>query len=119
MSQMIRATFSPVGPIHGKTRKVERSGRRYMSDSSMRTNPSKDNARDPGTFTSTGSGNVARLSTALHNYGDASRAARRPHGKARRPRIAGLFEGGATQPGGMHRRPNATVIVKRSTKGRV
>ena len=42
MSQIIRATFSPVVPGHGKTRNVERSGRRYMSDSSMRTKPSID-----------------------------------------------------------------------------
>ena len=56
------------------------------------------------------------LSTAFHNYGDASRAARRPDGKARQPRILSIFEGGATQPAGMHRRPNATVIMKRGTK---
>src|SRR5204862_5313557 len=38
--------------------------------------------------------------------GVAPRPARRPDGKARRPRISGIFEGGATQPAGMHRRPN-------------
>src|SRR5436190_18093576 len=42
MSQIIRATVSPVGLGHGKTQNVERSGSRYMSDSSMRTNPSID-----------------------------------------------------------------------------
>src|SRR5882672_3099807 len=42
MSQIIRATLSPVVPAHGNTRKVARSGRRYMSDSSMRTKPSID-----------------------------------------------------------------------------
>src|SRR5476649_1475371 len=42
MSQIIRATFSPVVPGQGNTRNVERSGRRYMSDSSMRTKPSID-----------------------------------------------------------------------------
>src|SRR5476649_1215024 len=42
MSQIMRATFSPVGAVHGNTRKVERSGFRYMSDSSIRTNPSID-----------------------------------------------------------------------------
>src|SRR5216684_5211350 len=42
MSQIIRATLSPVAPAQGKRRKVERSGRRYMSDSSMRTKPSID-----------------------------------------------------------------------------
>ena len=42
MSQMSRATFSPDGSVQGKTRKVERSGVRYMSDSSMRTKPSMD-----------------------------------------------------------------------------
>ena len=30
--------------------------------------------------------------------------------------ILGPVEGGATQPAGMHRRPNATVIMKRCTK---
>src|SRR6266540_4554688 len=40
MSQIIRATFSPAVPGQGNTRKVARSGRRYMSDSSMRTKPS-------------------------------------------------------------------------------
>ena len=39
----------------------------------------------------------------------------RPHGKARRPRILGVFEGGATQPGGMQRRPNATGFMRRDT----
>jgi hypothetical protein len=52
----------------------------------------------------------------------------RPDGKARRPRIPGVFEGGATQPGpgsptrrprwgggGMQRRPNATGFVRRDT----
>jgi hypothetical protein len=29
--------------------------------------------------------------------------------------MPGAFEGGATTPDGMHRRPNATVIMKRST----
>src|SRR6266545_234063 len=42
MSQMIRATLSPVGPGQGNIRKVARSGRRYMSDSSIRTKPSID-----------------------------------------------------------------------------
>src|SRR6266851_4683450 len=42
MSQIIRATFSPDGLAQGKTRNVARSGFRYMSDSSMRTNPSID-----------------------------------------------------------------------------
>src|SRR6266850_6439853 len=48
----------------------------------------------------------------------------RPAGKARRPRISGIFEGGATQPdpgsptrqprwggGGMHRRSNADGVA--------
>src|SRR5205823_6352012 len=42
MSEIIRATFSAVVPGHGKMRKVERSGLRYMSDSSIRTKPSMD-----------------------------------------------------------------------------
>src|SRR5437868_11796177 len=42
MSQIIRPTRSPDVPVHGKMRNVERSGLRYMSDSSMRTNPSID-----------------------------------------------------------------------------
>jgi hypothetical protein len=55
-----------------------------------------------------------KLSAAFHKDGDAPRAARRPDGKARRLRISGIFEG-ATQPAGMHRRPNATVFLKVST----
>ena len=39
---IFQLTRSPVVPAHGKTRNVARSGRRYMSDSSMRTNPSID-----------------------------------------------------------------------------
>src|SRR5437762_10978917 len=42
MSQIMRPTFSPLGPAQGNTRKVERSGLRYMSDSSIRTKPSMD-----------------------------------------------------------------------------
>src|SRR5687767_16030166 len=40
----------------------------------------------------------------------------RPHGKARRPRILGVFKGGATRPGGMQRRPNATGFMRRDTR---
>src|SRR5262245_66128289 len=50
--------------------------------------------------------------THLKNGGAAPRAARRPPGKARRPRRPGVFEEGATPPGGMHRRPNAVPIVE-------
>src|SRR6266849_2248539 len=35
-------------------------------------------------------------------------------GKARRPRISGIFEGGATQPDGMQRRSNADGVALRS-----
>src|SRR5688500_12653818 len=42
MSQMIRATRSEPAYVQGKTSKVSRSGLRYMSDSSIRTNPSID-----------------------------------------------------------------------------
>src|SRR5713226_2547078 len=38
----------------------------------------------------------------------------RPAGKARRPRISGIFEGGATQPDGMQRRPNAAGLAPRA-----
>jgi hypothetical protein len=41
--------------------------------------------------------------------------ARRPPGKARGVKISGIFERRATPPGGMHRQPNATVIMKVST----
>ena len=44
----------------------------------------------------------------------APRTARRPAGKARRPRISGIFEGGATQPAGMHRRSNADGVAPRA-----
>ncbi len=40
----------------------------------------------------------------------------RPQGKARQPRILGVFEGGATQPCGMQRRPNATGFMGRDTR---
>src|SRR5712691_5867464 len=53
---------------------------------------------------------------AFHKDGDAPRAARRPHRKARGGRIPGVFDRRATQRGGMHRRPNATVFMKVSTK---
>ena len=40
----------------------------------------------------------------------------RPAGKARRPRILGIFEGGATPPDGMQRRPNAKRFPRYCTK---
>src|SRR5437899_9706191 len=42
------------------------------------------------------------------------RRARRPAGKARRPRIPGVFERGATQPAGMHRPSNAARLSPRA-----
>jgi hypothetical protein len=39
----------------------------------------------------------------------------RPAGKARRLRILSIFEGGATQPDGMQREPNATRLRGRDT----
>jgi len=74
--------------------------------------------RDGGRSTrrrSTASGSVC-LSAAFHKYGDAPRAARRPRRKARGGRIPGVFDRRATPRGGMHRRPNATVFMKVSTK---
>src|SRR5436190_15488481 len=56
-----------------------------------------------------------RLSAAFHKYGEAPRAARRPSRKARGGRIPGVFDRRATQRDGMHRRPNATVFMKRAT----
>ena len=38
----------------------------------------------------------------------------RPAGKARRVRISGIFERGATQPDGMHRRSNAAGLAPRA-----
>src|SRR5437773_1080010 len=38
----------------------------------------------------------------------------RPAGKARRARIPGVFERGATQPDGMQRRPNAAGLSPRA-----
>src|SRR5439155_7488721 len=55
-------------------------------------------------------------SAAFHKYGDAPRASRRPPRKARGGRIPGVFDRRATQRGGMHRRPNATVFMKVSTQ---
>ena len=40
----------------------------------------------------------------------------RPADKARRPRILGIFEGGATQPGGMQRQPNAKLFRGHDTR---
>jgi hypothetical protein len=42
------------------------------------------------------------------------RGARRPAGKARRLRIPAVFEGGATQPPGMHRPSNAARLLPRA-----
>src|SRR5688572_9455018 len=42
----------------------------------------------------------------------------RPAGKARRPSISGICDGGATPPGGMQRRPNATGLLRRDTRMR-
>ncbi len=46
---------------------------------------------------------------ACQEISDAFGASRRPPGKARRPRIPGVFEGGATTPGGMDRRPKCVT----------
>src|SRR5213083_330841 len=54
------------------------------------------------------------LSAAFHKYGEAPRAARRPHRKARGGRIPGVFDRRATQRGGMHRRPNADIFMRRA-----
>jgi hypothetical protein len=40
----------------------------------------------------------------------------RPPGKARRPSIPGVCEGGATQPRGMQRPPNAGGLSLRAAK---
>src|SRR5204863_1515387 len=40
--------------------------------------------------------------------------ARRPDGKARRRRMSGTFDGGATQSAGMHRPANAAGILPRT-----
>src|SRR3990172_3812959 len=46
----------------------------------------------------------------------ASRAAMRPAGNARRPRISGIFEGGVTEPDGMQRRSNADGLAPRADR---
>src|SRR5271169_1888899 len=43
----------------------------------------------------------------------------RPAGKARRVRIPGVFERGATQPDGMQRRPNAAGLSPRAAGARL
>jgi hypothetical protein len=48
-------------------------------------------------------------------FARAPRAAMRPVGKARRPRILGICKGGATPPNGMQRRPNAEPTRDRTT----
>ena len=72
-----------------------------------------------------------KLSSPWRKSGVAPRAARRPDGKERprgprrafpsalgwwRPRISGIFEGGATRPAGMHRRPNAAGLAPRAAR---
>lgn len=57
-----------------------------------------------------------RPRTHLINGGAAPRAVRRPAGQARRLRIPAVFEGGATPPAGMHRRPNAGPIYEMGSK---
>jgi 3-hydroxyisobutyrate dehydrogenase-like beta-hydroxyacid dehydrogenase len=48
--------------------------------------------------------------------GVAPRRARHPAGKARRLRIWPIFDGGATQPAGMHRPSNAVRLPPRAVK---
>src|SRR5262245_50884724 len=48
-------------------------------------------------------------------FGDRFSGARRPDGKARRPRISGILEGGATQPAGMARPENVSEFLIRDT----
>ena len=48
--------------------------------------------------------------------GVAPRRARRPAGKARRLRIWPIFDGGATQPAGMHRPSNAVRLPPRAAR---
>ena len=49
-------------------------------------------------------------------FGDIFSGARRPDGKARRPSIPGVCEGGATQSAGMHRRSNADGVAPRAAR---
>src|ERR1700674_462772 len=72
-------------------------------------------SRPPPTPSSSGWRPFA-ASSAWWKSGVAPRVAMRPAGKARRPRISGIFEGGATQPGGMQRRPNAGGLPSRAAK---
>ena len=48
-------------------------------------------------------------------FGDEFSGARRPAGKARRPSISGIFEGGATPPAGMPRPENVGEFRTRDT----
>src|SRR5260370_40383303 len=62
-----------------------------------------------------GDARIRRSSVVSPKFVVAPRAARRPPGKARRVRISGIFERGATPPGGMHRRPNANELLRHDT----
>src|SRR5450759_2790716 len=53
------------------------------------------------------------------NSSVAPRLAMRQAGKARRPRIPGVFKGGATQPAGMQRQSNAAGVSPRAAMVRV
>ena len=58
------------------------------------------------------------LSGPGHKHGHAPRALRRPPRKARGGSIPAVFDRRGTQRGGMHRRPNATVLMTGATSHR-
>jgi hypothetical protein len=69
-------------------------------------------------FTFRGTASDFHASSPWCKSGVAPRRVRRPAGQARRPRISGIFEGGATQPGGRHRPPNAAGLSPRAARVR-
>src|SRR6266851_2540020 len=81
----------------------EGATRRVHADAAIET--AQANSRTP---------RIARASSPWCKSIVAPRAAIRPAGKARRPRISGIFEGGATQPDGMERRSNADGVAPRA-----
>ena len=62
------------------------------------------------------SGVAPRAAMRPVDHPSAAAALGTPAGKARRLRVSGIFEGGATQPDGMQRRPTAAGVAPRAAR---
>ena len=93
-----RATAPRTNPWHLQSavqRALSRGGQRRRVDGSLGRSTVNTGDSRPGAW--------ARREWPVHAEQGPDRGARRPAGKARRPRIPGVFEGGVTQPAGMPR----------------